>query len=275
MSSRFVSVHGLAVTLALTIPPLVGGGEPAGKAPILVTHDELQKRLGDAKLRLLDARPKADYDKGHIPGALWVDGKAFQDVSRPESLANAEAWAQILAPLAITPGSEVYIYDAARQHDAARIWWLSSYAGVERVGLVDGGFPLWERQNRPVTSESPAVEPRRFDVQFHARRVAERADVQAAIDTGAAQLLDARSEAEYRGETKPRDGGPAGHIPSARSLEAYGLVDADGRFLDAETQRARLARTGLAAGRPVIVYSHGGSRSALAVFALERLPPWE
>jgi thiosulfate/3-mercaptopyruvate sulfurtransferase len=84
-------------------------------------------------------------------------------------------------------------------------------------------------------------------------------------------LLDARSVAEYRGETPPRNGGPAGHIPSARSLEGYDLVDAEGRFLDAESQRARLARAGIVPDRPVIAYSNGGARSALSVFALKRL----
>jgi thiosulfate/3-mercaptopyruvate sulfurtransferase len=84
-------------------------------------------------------------------------------------------------------------------------------------------------------------------------------------------LLDARSAAEYRGETKPKDGGPAGHIPSARSLDGYDLVDADGRFLDEETQRARIARAGITTDKPVISYSQGGARSALTVFALERL----
>jgi thiosulfate/3-mercaptopyruvate sulfurtransferase len=142
MSVRFVSAHGLAAALALAIAPAVIAGEPAGKVPRLLSHDELQKRLGDANIRLLDARAKADFDKGHILGARWVDRTAFQDVSRPENFANREVWDQILAPLAISPDSEVYVYDDARQHDAARIWWLLSYAGVERVGLVDGGFSL-------------------------------------------------------------------------------------------------------------------------------------
>jgi thiosulfate/3-mercaptopyruvate sulfurtransferase len=271
MMTRVVATHAIAAILAVAIAPLVTGGEPAGKAPGLLSHDDLQKRLGDATIRILDVRPKADFEKSHIPGARWVDVKAFQNVSRPENFADRGAWDQVLAPLAISPDSEVYVYDDARQHDAARIWWLLSYAGVERVGLVDGGFSLWERQHRPVNSESPAGWPARLDRRFQASRVANRADVQAAIDQEGTQLVDARSEAQYRGETKPTDGGPAGHIPSARSLDGYDLVDADGRFLDADVQRARLAKAGLAADRPIIVYSQGGSRSALVVFALERL----
>jgi thiosulfate/3-mercaptopyruvate sulfurtransferase len=271
MHTRLSLTHGLVAAVVLAISPLVIGEEPSAKVPPLLSHEELQKRLGDTKLRLLDARPKADYDKGHIPGALWVDGKVFQDIARPESFGDSSAWAQALAPLGIGADSEVYLYDAARQHDAARLWWLLSYAGVDRAGLIDGGFPLWERQGRPVSSETPTVEPRRFEVHLHAKRVASRDDVQSAIEKKDVQLLDARSAEQYRGESKPTNGGQAGHIPSARSLDGYDLVDADGKFLDAETQRARLAKAGIAADRPVIVYSGGGARSALSIFALKRL----
>jgi 3-mercaptopyruvate sulfurtransferase SseA len=41
------------------------------------------------------------------------------------------------------------VYDANRQLDAARLWWLLRYLGVGQVGLIDGGFPLWEKQGRP------------------------------------------------------------------------------------------------------------------------------
>ena len=102
-------------------------------APPSVAHDDLQKRLGDANLRLLDARPRADYDKGHIPGAVWVDAKAAQTLAaRPGGLTDRAAWEAWLAPLGIAPRSEVLVYDDQRQLEAARIWWLLRYLGVER-----------------------------------------------------------------------------------------------------------------------------------------------
>jgi thiosulfate/3-mercaptopyruvate sulfurtransferase len=135
MHTRLSLTHGLVAAVVLAISPLVIGEEPSAKVPPLLSHEELQKRLGDTKLRLLDARPKADYDKGHIPGALWVDGKVFQDIARPESFGDSSAWAQALAPLGIGADSEVYLYDAARQHDAARLWSMAaSPCGSGRAG---------------------------------------------------------------------------------------------------------------------------------------------
>ena len=40
---------------------------PAESAAWLVGFNELERRLDQPNLRLLDARPRADYDKGHIP----------------------------------------------------------------------------------------------------------------------------------------------------------------------------------------------------------------
>ncbi|HKI20349.1 MAG TPA: rhodanese-like domain-containing protein, partial [Isosphaeraceae bacterium] len=104
---------------------------PVPQPPPLLSHDALEKRQKDPTLRLLDARPKADYDKGHIPGALWVDLKALQALANSETIVDQDAWSTALAPLGIGPDMEVYLYDADRQHDAGRVWWLLSYAGVE------------------------------------------------------------------------------------------------------------------------------------------------
>jgi len=50
-------------------------------AAVLMTFDALQERLNAPSLRLLDARPRADYEKAHIPGAIWVDAKAVEKLN--------------------------------------------------------------------------------------------------------------------------------------------------------------------------------------------------
>jgi thiosulfate/3-mercaptopyruvate sulfurtransferase len=265
---------GWMAALSLAVPVLARAAEPDNnklEGPPLIAHEAVQKRLNDPNLRLLDVRPRAEYEKGHIPGAFWVDNKALGELARGDSFADKEAWARILSPLGIGPDAEVYVYDANRQHDAGRVWWPLWYAGVPRVGLVDGGFPLWQRDGRTVSTEAPAIQAREFAVNFHPRRAAARAEVQSASQGGESQLLDVRSPAEYRGEAKPQNGGRAGHIPTARSLDAYTLVDGDGRFLDPALQRERLTQAGIVPQRPLIVYSQTGSRSGLAIFALRRL----
>ncbi|OWK40191.1 Thiosulfate sulfurtransferase, rhodanese [Fimbriiglobus ruber] len=243
--------------------------EPQKGSP-LITQEKLQGELKDATIRLLDARLKAEYEKGHIPGAVWVDTKALQALARPESITNETAWASALAPLGLGADIRVvFIYDNARQHDAARVWWSLVYAGVPRVGLVDGGFDRWTKDKRPVSTEPAKVSLAQFRPQLHDKSLASRDEVGKAESN----VLDARSAEEYSGERKSRTNptAPTGHIPGARNLDSYSLVDTDGQFLDTDSIRRRFAEAGFVTDKSVIAYSAGGNRSAIAIFALERI----
>src|SRR5262245_25434374 len=137
----------LMLSLAF-LAPLGGRAEASGEgAAWLVSFPDLEKQLGDPDLRILDARPRGDYDKGHIPGAVWVDAKALEAMAaKPGALTDRAAWERWIGPLGIGPTTQVVVYDANRQLNAARLWWLLGYLGVERVGLLNGNFPLWASQ---------------------------------------------------------------------------------------------------------------------------------
>jgi thiosulfate/3-mercaptopyruvate sulfurtransferase len=265
--------------LVMTVPAVLAvvGYSEADKprsqpksAAILMTFDALQERLNAPSLRLLDARPRADYEKGHIPGAVWVDPKAVEKLAaRPGALIDRAAWEAWIGPLGITPQTEVLIYDAHRQLDAARLWWLLSYLGVQEVGLIDGSFPLWQRQGRPVAKGMVLVDPKPFHVVFRMDRHATRSEVLEALKAKTAQIIDARSVAEYAGtELRSKRGG---HIPSACSLEWTNLVDQDGQFLDETSLRNKLEGSGVKPGEPIITHCQGGGRASVDAFVLERL----
>jgi thiosulfate/3-mercaptopyruvate sulfurtransferase len=261
--------------LPLLIPVIITTStlavEPKPQAALLVSFDDLQKRLDAPNLRLLDVRSKADYEKAHLPGAIWVNSKAVEKLAaRPGALTDRAAWEAWIAPLGIGSDTEVLIYDANRQLDAARLWWLLSYLGVEKVGLIEGNFPLWSREGRPTTTRVPSVEARPFMIIFRSERHATRGDVLEALKrTGSDRVIDARSEAEHTGVVKRSKRG--GHIPTACPLEWSHLVDDDGRFLNESAVRAKLAQIGVKPGEPVITHCQGGGRASVDAFVFERL----
>jgi thiosulfate/3-mercaptopyruvate sulfurtransferase len=268
MQPRFASL----VTLLILggSAPLALAEPPRELAARLVSFDDLQRRLGAPGLRLLDARPRAEYDKGHLPGAVWVDPKGAEVLAaRPGGLTDQAAWEAWIARLGITPDTEVLIYDANRQRDAARLWWLLSYLGIGRVGLIDGSFSLWAREDRPVTTSMSRVEPTPFTVRFRPDRHATRAEVLEALKGKEARIIDARSQAEYTGAQRLSKRG--GRIPGACHLEWADLVDKDGRFLDEATLRTKLRQAGVKPGEPVITHCQSGGRSSVDAFVFERL----
>jgi thiosulfate/3-mercaptopyruvate sulfurtransferase len=259
-------------SLAFVLLPvsLLDDGDARPTAATLVGFEELRARLEEPDLRLIDARPRPEYEKGHIPGAVWVDAKAVEAMAaRPGALTDRTAWEAWIRPLGIGPETKVLVYDANRQLDAARLWWLLGYLGVDRVGLVDGNFPAWAAEGRPVAVEVPEVEPRDFPVKLRSGRRASRSDVLAAIDAKSMRIIDARTEAEYTGEEKKSRRG--GHMPEACHLEWKGFVTPEGKFLPVEELRAKLEKAGVKPGEPVITHCQGGGRASVDAFVFERL----
>src|SRR5688572_19372639 len=81
----------LALSLLLLAPVLTvsilraedGGGASYPRTDLLMEPSQLVKADVAKGLLILDARGRAKYDQGHVPGARWVDhagwAKAFAD----------------------------------------------------------------------------------------------------------------------------------------------------------------------------------------------------
>lgn len=244
--------------------------EPPPHEPLL-GFEALQGRLEDKSLRLLDVRPRADYDKGHIPGAVWADAKAVEALAaRPGALKDEAAWAKWIAPLGIGPDSRVYVYGDNRQLDAARVWWLLGYLGAPNVGLIDGNFKTWASEGRPVAKDAREVEPRPFPIKFRGDRLATRDELAGLLKKGGAvQVVDARTIGEHEGSEKRSK--RAGRIPEACHLEWADLVDKDGRFLAEPVLRSKIAKAGISPDAPVVTHCQGGGRASVDAFVFEKL----
>lgn len=236
----------------------------------LIAFDALEQRLDQPNLRILDVRPRAEYEAGHLPGAVWVDaGAVGKQAAVPGALTDAKHWQSWIDGLGIGPDTEVYLYDSAQQREAARFWWLLRHLGAENVGLVDGNFAIWKEQGRTVSTEPNEVEPKVFPIKIRTNRFADQQDVLKALQGGQIQVVDARSLGEYTGEVARSAKG--GHIPTACHLEWSELVDEQGRFLPASDLRAKVEKLGLKPGQEVITHCQGGGRASVDAFVLERL----
>jgi len=80
---------------------------------------------------------------------------------------------------------------------------------------------------------------------------------------GEVPVMDVRTPSEYDGTNgKPCDP-RQGHVPGARNLDVYRLMEMSPEDVHTEL--------GLEAGAEVVAYCHGGSRSAIAVQVLRSL----
>lgn len=249
--------------------------------PCLVETEWLHSHLDAPDIVIVDASwhlptenrdPKAEYDEEHIPGALFFDIDDISDTESPlpHMLPSPEKFASRMRKLGIGDGSRVVVYDAAGLFSAARAWWMLRAMGHDDVVVLNGGLPKWKSEGRPLEDGPPrARQPKHFTARLQTMMVRDRSDVHSASGTGATQIVDARSEARFRGEApEPREGLRAGHIPGSLNLPYTRLLNADGTMRPAADIRTAFTEAGVDPDRPVITSCGSGVTAAILSLGL-------
>lgn len=249
----------------------------------LVSTDWLGQHLKDPDLRILDASwflpeagrdPKAEYDKAHIPGARFFDIDEISDhrSELPHMAPPVEKFMSRLRAMGVGDGHQVVVYDAAGLMSAARVWWLFRLMGQQNIAVLDGGFPKWQAEGRPVEDMPPMVRDRHMTVRMQNHLVRDVTQVAAASKLGDHVIVDARAATRFKGEApEPRPGLRAGHIPGARNVPFTDLLNADKTMKDIATTRAIFEAAGVDLSKPVITSCGSGVTAAVLALALERM----
>jgi len=249
----------------------------------LVSTEWLAKRLGDPGLQVVDATwylPTdgrtgiGEYAKGHIPGAIFFDIDAVADraTDLPHMLLTGEAFARAAGELGLRRDAEVVVYDGQGIFSAPRVWWTLRVMGFPRAKVLDGGLPKWRAEGRPLEVAPAAPAPTELTPAFDAKLVRDMPALRRTIETGEAQIVDARPAARFRGEApEPRPGLRAGHMPGARSLPWSEVANPDGTLKSADQLRAAFAAAGVDLARPIVTSCGSGVSAAVLALALARL----
>ncbi len=260
---KFQSV---ALGLALLATPSFAADYP--NKTLLVEPADLAKADVARTFVILDAREKAKYEAGHIPGSIWVDhaawAKAFGDADQ------ANAWSKRIGELGVTTTTKIVVLDDNFTKDAARIWWILKFWGVADARLLNGGWKGWTTEKLEVTKENSA-DPRgaKFSAVSQADRLATKDLLLKAIDGGKLQIVDARSEKEFCG-TEKMNNKKAGAMPGAKQLEWTDLLDAKSqRFKSADDLKRIFADAGIALDQPTATHCQSGGRASVMAFGLE------
>jgi thiosulfate/3-mercaptopyruvate sulfurtransferase len=67
-------------------------------------------------------------------------------------LANPDRVAALAERAGISDGTTVVVYDDSQAVFAARAWWSLRAYGLESVRILDGGYPAWVSEGRPITN---------------------------------------------------------------------------------------------------------------------------
>lgn len=238
------------------------------RAKLLIEVDALADSAIAKRYRILDARTKARYEQGHVPGAVWVDLEVWSKTFAAQQ--DPKQWADKIGKLGIDAGAQVVVYDDVLSKDAARVWWLLRYWGVKDVRLLNGGWPAWTKAGFPVSKEAAAIEPVRFVIEApQATRLATKSQVLDLLKDKRTQIIDTRSEKEFCGDDKLKNK-RGGAIPGAIHLEWSDALDPKTQKFKSAGDLTKIFKdAGIDVAKPSVTYCQSGGRAAVMAFTLE------
>ena len=250
----------------------------------LVSTEWLADRLGRPGIRPIDASwylpdsrrdPAAEYEAGHIPGAIFFDLDAHSDpaTSLPHMLPSAESFTEAMSRLGLNDSDTLVVYDGSGVNlSAARVWWTFRVFGHERTAVLDGGIGKWLREGKPLEFGRVTLPRGTFTARLSHQWVRDLSQLRANLETRREQVVDLRPAGRYAGTApEPRPGIRGGHIPGSRSLPFTELVNADGTMLPLDRLRDRIEAAGIDLSAPVVATCGSGTSACALVLALHLL----
>lgn len=260
----------LPLLAALGIPAPISAQAGPVRDSLLVSSEWLAGGLGAPGLVILQVdRDSVAYTAGHIPGARLL---RYRDiVVERDGLTNeipaVPRLDSLLEAAGVSNDSRVVI--VGDPLPAARLFATLDYLGLgDRVALLDGGMPAWLGAGGPVSTELRPVTPGRLTPEPRPDLVVDAGWIASRLEDPRLVLLDARPEAEFRGETAGDGVLRPGHIAGAHSLFwRHTLTTPEpGLLRDGRDITALLAERGAVPGAEVVVYCRTGVQASYLYF---------
>ena len=263
------------------------------RSHFLVETSWLANHLNDPHIRIVDMRgyvrtvehdgvqdalyigARDEYEREHIPGALYIDWSS--DIIDPDDsieaqIAPPDRFAQLMEQLGIGDQHLVVAYDAhPASQFATRLWWALNYYGHDQVVVLNGGLPKWQRENRPIVDTTPTFPPATFTPKVQPQLRATAQDILAMLGQRNVTLIDAREPGQYNG-TLVRGHGRPGHIPGALNVPREELIDpSTGTFRSNDELNQVFSSAGVTPQEHVVAYCNGGVAATTILFSLAML----
>ena len=122
---------------------------------------ELEARLDDPTLKIIDVRVGEDYAMGHIPGAVHFSVYGVNTYDTDEAPLNSftHMWAFLLGLRGVSFDDTILVYGTVSGMSSARAFWFLEYLGHDDIHLLDGGFSAWRNAGLPITRDAEPPKP--------------------------------------------------------------------------------------------------------------------
>jgi thiosulfate/3-mercaptopyruvate sulfurtransferase len=245
---------------------------------VLVTTEWVAQHATDAGVRVVEVDVDTTaYDQGHVPGAAGWNWTTELCDTIVRDIVPADKLEALLGRTGIDNKTAVVLYGDNNNWFAAWAFWQLKVYGHEDVRIMDGGRKKWLAEGRELSTDKPSPASATYKTKAPDNSLrAFLPEVQQAMKTKSAALVDVRSPQEFTGEILSPPGLPetcqrGGHIPGAKSIPWGKNCNEDGTFKNFDELRSLYGAQGISGDQPVIAYCRIGERSSLTWFALKHL----
>jgi thiosulfate/3-mercaptopyruvate sulfurtransferase len=248
---------------------------------VLVDTQWAEEHLKDPKVRIaeVDYDSKANYELGHIPGAVLFDWK--NDINDPltRNVLSKESCQNLLQNAGIDNDTTLLLYGDFNNWFAAFAFWVLKYYGYKDVRLINGGRKKWLQEDRALTKDVPTYSKGNFAANEPDSNIRVFLDeVKRAVSAPELKMVDVRSPKEFTGEILAPPEYPTehaqrgGHIPGAVNIPwAQAVNDSDGTFKNTDELKQLYESKGITPDKEIIAYCRIGERSSHTWFVLKYL----
>ena len=194
----------------------------AKNSTMLITAEKLCSNLDVDNIVVIDARNSISFLKGHIKGAIHLDGGCSSELCYkkdeiPCVLKPVNEIEKILKEKGICRDEKIVIYGDENSWGAeGRIFWLLDKLGYKNLKILNGGFSLWKKKGYPVSYGFSLFSKHKNckDLNLQKFHSIDANEIYKLIKKNKAIILDTRTEKEYQG-AKLYGEKRGGHIPGA------------------------------------------------------------
>jgi thiosulfate/3-mercaptopyruvate sulfurtransferase len=241
-------LHILALLAATSVEPMVSTAW-------------VQAHLTDPNVRIVFTGDRGVYDRGHIPGARFIDHMDTLTMSGNEHrmLPLTDLARALAANAGAADGMHIVLYGDSPMQTGWIYMTLAAVGHADEVSMLDGGINLWRAEERPVSKDVPPPAAGTLTVRSAANVIVDAAYVKERLQSPAVKVLDVRTPMEWNN----------GHLPGA-TLILWQDLYADQRalkFRSIDEIRAVLTKAGVAPNQSVVTYCAVGMRASLMYWA--------
>ena len=278
LKTRVRLMFATSLCMAFTAGPLYSQ-TPKQLGP-LITAGQLEARLGNRNLRILDLGPhKEEFAKSHIPNAIYVDWlKDISDQEKPEAynLIGKRAMERLMSRLGISRTSRIVVYDNLSSRLAMRMYWTLRCYGHKNVHVLDGGFASWLSSGKPLSDANVQVTPTRYEIgAVNDEYLADMNFIAQRLQSADFAIIDGRPPDQFAGVKPGRvyhtgaEHKQRGHIPGAVNVFWKDNLKTDGTFKSKSDLKKLYGD--VVNAKTVVTYCNEGLHAVPAWFVLSEI----